>query len=359
MSNYIYHGGLKKCIVLDLDNTLWGGIVGEDGLNGIKLGLSPPGSYFVAFQQALIDLYNQGIILAVNSKNNFNDIMAVISTHPNMILKEHHFAALRINWDDKVKNLRELAQELNIGLDSMVFLDDDPVNRLLVRTILPEVEVPDLPEDPKQFVKFLQSLPYFRIEVVTDEDKMRGSFYVTERLRKEHEKKFTLPKDFLKSLETEVHSYLDDPVCAPRLAQLTAKTNQFNTNKQPMSEDEIRRYVADPKYAVFHAEAKDRFGNHGIIAFALVNKIEQKWIIESLLVSCRVLGRGIEEAFLESIRKSAMHHGAEWLEIVFSPTAKNQPAKNFVEKHFNEYTLPVAKEDFMPGWVRLHANGEA
>lgn len=350
---------MKKCIVLDLDNTLWGGIVGEDGLNGIQLGLTPPGNYFLAFQQALLDLYNQGVILAVNSKNNFSDALAAIRTHPNMILKEHHFAALRINWDDKAKNLRELAKELNIGLDSMVFLDDDPTSRLLVRTVLSEVETPDLPEDPQKLVKFLQSLPYFKREAVTDEDKMRGSFYVTERLRKEHEKKFSSLEDFLKSLAIEVHSYLDDSQGVPRLAQLTAKTNQFNTNKQPMDEDEIRRYIADPKYAVFHAEARDRFGSHGVIAFALVNKGEQQWIIESLLLSCRILGRGIEEAFLESIRSIALRQGAERLEVVFKPTDKNQPARDFVERYFNEYTLPVSKEDFKPGWIRLHLNGEA
>lgn len=359
MSTYISPNSVKKCIVLDLDNTLWGGIIGEDGLEGIKLGLTPPGSYFLAFQQALLDLYNQGVILAINSKNNFNDAIAVLRTHPNMILKEHYFAAMRINWDDKVKNLRELAKELNIGLDSMVFLDDDPTNRLLIRTVLTEVETPDLPDNPDKFVKFLHSLPYFKIAVTTDEDKMRGSFYVTERLRKEQEKKFASPEDFLKSLKTEVHCFLDDTSCISRLAQLTAKTNQFNTNKRSMSEDEIRQYAADPKYTVFHAEAGDCFGNHGVIAFALVSKGEKKWVIESLLMSCRVLGRGIEEAFLESIRSTAARQEVERLDVMFKPTDKNKPAGDFIEKYFNEYTFPVSQKSCAPGWIRLRLNGEA
>ena len=152
---------MKKCIVLDLDNTLWGGVVGEDGINGIKLDTETPGNGFLAFQQALLDLLEQGIILAINSKNNYEDAIGVIKEHPNMILKEKHFVAMRINWQDKVENMRELAKELNIGLDSMVFLDDDPLNRGLVQAELPEVEAPELPQDPAKYAKFLINLPYF------------------------------------------------------------------------------------------------------------------------------------------------------------------------------------------------------
>lgn len=191
---------MKKCVVLDLDNTLWGGVIGEDGMEGIALSLAPPGNSFVAFQQALLDLYNKGIILAINSRNNEADAFEVIRNHPNQILKEHHFAAYRINWNDKASNIRELAKELNIGLDSMVFLDDDKTNREMVRALVPEVEVPELPESPKEYTKFLNSLDYFSTEVITDEDKMRGNLYVTERLRKEQEKAFTSKEEFLESL---------------------------------------------------------------------------------------------------------------------------------------------------------------
>lgn len=152
---------MKKCLILDLDNTLWGGVVGEDGIDGIELSLSAPGNSFMAFQQAILDHYDRGVILAINSRNNPEDAMDVIRNHPNMILKEHHFAALRMNWNDKAENIRDLAKELNIGLDSMVFLDDDPTNRALVRSLVPEVTVPELPADQREYTRFLNSLPYF------------------------------------------------------------------------------------------------------------------------------------------------------------------------------------------------------
>src|SRR3989344_1885190 len=146
---------MKKFIVLDLDNTLWGGIVGEVGTGGIDLGLDDRGANFVAFQQMLLDLYGQGFILAINSKNNLNDAMEVIRDHPHMVLREKHFGALRINWEDKVENMQSIAKELNIDLNSLVFLDDDPTNRSLVKALLPEVEVPDLPENPELYTRFL------------------------------------------------------------------------------------------------------------------------------------------------------------------------------------------------------------
>src|SRR3989344_3731074 len=196
---------MKKCLVLDLDNTLWGGIVGEDGMEGIKLDAP-----FIAFQQTILDLANRGIILAVNSRNNFEDAIKVFREHPNMILKENHIAAWRINWNDKANNIRELAQELNIGLDSMVFLDDDETNRNLVSSLLPEVAVPELPKQSEKYAKFLLSLPYFQNIALTDEDKMRGNMYVTERLRKELEKQFTSKEEFLNTLDLEVRYYVDD-----------------------------------------------------------------------------------------------------------------------------------------------------
>jgi len=239
---------MKKCLVLDLDNTLWGGVIGEDGKDGIALSLTPPGNSFMAFQQAILDHYDRGVILAINSRNNENDVWDVIRNHPNQILKEKHFAAYRINWNDKAENIKELAKELNIGLDSMVFLDDDPTNRAMVRALVPEVEVPELPVDPKEYTQFLNSLPYFESLVITDEDKMRGNLYVTERLRKEEEKQYESKEDFLKSLDLSLFIFKDDNSCIPRLSQLTGKTNQFNTLKQPLSEDEISEYIKNENH---------------------------------------------------------------------------------------------------------------
>lgn len=344
---------MKKCIVLDLDNTLWGGVIGEEGFNNIALSLVPPGASFIAFQQALHDLHDRGVILAINSSNNSEDALEVIRTHPNMILKENHFAAQRINWNDKVANMRELAAELNIGLDSMVFLDDSPLNREAMRTFLPEVETPELPVDPTQYAKFLHALPYFNAQAITDEDKMRGNLYVTERLRKEAEKQFENREAFLKSLGIELTVCEDDASSLARLSQLTEKTNQFNTKKRPLSEKEIETFIQDRFYAVFHAQAVDQFGDQGIIAFALIHKGKDLWRIESFLMSCRVVGRGIEDAFLAAIAQRAREEGAHSISITFEPSEKNELARSFVERIFkNSSSVPVLQL-LKPDWVTL------
>jgi FkbH-like protein len=343
---------LKKCIVLDLDNTLWGGVVGEDGFDGITLSLNAPGAYFIAFQQALRDLYDRGVILAINSKNNPDDALSVIRAHPNMILKENHFAAMRINWAEKSDNLRELAKELNIGLDSMVFLDDSPHNRENVRALVPEVETPELPADPAQYVKFLHSLPYFAANAITDEDNMRGNLYVTERLRKEVEKSFINHEEFLKSLGTELHFFEDDPRALARLAQLTEKTNQFNVKKRPLNEREIQNFIESDDYAVFHAQAIDQFGDQGIIAFALVRKEKKLWHIESLLMSCRVIGRGIEDAFIAEIAARAARSGALALSIAFELSDKNEPARVFVDRVFGN-ARTVSSDTMRPPHIKI------
>lgn len=343
----------KKCIVLDLDNTLWGGIIGEDGMEGIALSMSAPGAHFIAFQQALRDLHDRGVILAINSKNNPEDALQVIRKHPNMILRENHFAASRINWEDKAQNMRELAKELNIGLDSMVFLDDSPHNRENVRTNLPEVETPELPTDPSEYVKFLHSLPYFIANTITDEDKMRGNLYVTERLRKAAEKEYTDRGSFLKSLGMELQFFEDDASALARLSQMTEKTNQFNVKKRPMTEVEIQKFMDSEEYVVFHARAVDQFGDHGIIAFALVRREKHLWHIESLLMSCRVLGRGIEEAFIAEIVKRAARAGAKSVQVTFEQSDKNMPAREFVDRIFGAEREISVDTIERPEWIKI------
>ena len=343
---------LKKCIVLDLDNTLWGGIIGEDGQDGIALSLKPPGNSFMAFQQALRDYYDRGIILAINSRNNEDEAMEVIRTHPNMILKENHFAARRINWKDKVENLKELAEELNISLDSMVFLDDDPVNRQLVQTLLPEVLTPELPENPEEYVAFLNSLAYFDSNIITNEDLMRGNFYVTERLRREEERNFTNKEDFLRNLNLELIIYEDSSSHLERLSQLTEKTNQFNTLKKPLSTEEISQYIKSPQHTVFYAKLRDKFGDHGIIAFALAKRDENSWNIESFLMSCRVFGRNVENAFLGEIIGRGIVQGIKKISIAFEETPKNAPAKEFVTEHFNQGEHNMNKKPYIPPWIK-------
>lgn len=344
---------MKKCLVLDLDNTLWGGVVGEEGINGIALSLTPPGNSFIAFQQAILDHYDRGIILAINSRNNPKDAWEIIRSHPNMILKENHFAAHRINWNDKAENLKELAKELNIGLDSMVFLDDDPTNRELVKATLPEVLVPDLPEDPAEYARFLNSLGVFDFKVITDEDKMRGNLYVTERLRKEEEKTAVSKEEFLKNLKLEMNFYEDDDSCLPRLAQLTEKTNQFNVDKKPLTESDISYYIKSPDHHIFYARLEDKFGDYGVIAFAVVEEENNRWHISTMLMSCRVFGREVEEAFFGAICKRAEHYGVKEISIVFKESEKNAPAYEFVKKHFGESGKFIKVKSHTPKWIKV------
>jgi FkbH-like protein len=269
-----------------------------------------------------------------------------------MILKEPLFAAMRINWNDKVQNMRELAEELRIGLDSMVFLDDDPTNRAAMRTFIPEVETPELPKNPAEYAKFLISLPYFPAQALTDEDKMRGNLYVTERLRMESEKAYVSRDEFLKSLGIEIRVFEDNPVALARLSQLTEKTNQFNIKKVPLREEDIQSAIDSDDSHVFHAQVTDRFGDSGITAFALVHEKDDTWHIESLLMSCRVLGRGVEDAFVSAIAKRAEEGGASELSIAFEETSKNKPAADFIARVMNDKRTSVSSIK-APAWVTV------
>jgi FkbH-like protein len=342
----------KKCLVLDLDNTLWGGVVGEDGLEGISLSTSAPGNSFVAFQQAIIDYYNRGIILAINSRNNFEDAISVIRTHPNMILRENHFATMRINWLDKVENIKDIARELNIGLDSMVFIDDDPTNRESVRFMLPQVETPELPSDPRNYAQFLHSLSYFPPDQLTDEDKLRGNLYVTERLRKEEEKQFSSRQDFLSSLKLELSIFKNDDSCLPRLSQLTEKTNQFNAFKRPMSMEEISAYMRSGNFSVYHARLTDRFGDYGVIALALVERMHNTLKFRALLMSCRVFGRGVEDAFVGTIINQEVSKGVLTVGIDFVQSEKNIPVVEFIARHFTNYSRGATLIE-LPPWITI------
>jgi len=349
----------KKCLVLDLDNTLWGGIVGEDGIKGIQLGFTPPGSSYLAFQQALLDLHNRGIILAVNSKNNHDDAMEVISNHPHMVLRENHFAAWRINWNNKAENIREIAKELNIGTDSMVFLDDDPMNRLLVRAELPEVAVPDLPLQPEQYAAFLLEMPYFaKGGTITDEDKMRGNFYVTERMRVEAEESASSRSDFLKDLGVVATIFENDKSSATRLAQMTGRTNQFNVLKKEYTTAEIEAFCDSGAHMVFSVAARDRFGDYGIIGLAVADTRAMPWRIESFLMSCRALGRGIEDAFFLHMAAHAKEKGSVGIAVRFKKSEKNAPAELFLKRVCRRwvdgyYTYDPSRPITEPAWVAV------
>lgn len=319
----------KKCIVLDLDNTLWGGVLGEDGLDGIKIGGDYPGKAFAFFQEALLELEKSGVILTVCSKNNEADVLEAWERVPSMILRKEHFAACRINWQDKAANIREMAQELNIGLDSMVFLDDNPSERELVSQFLPEVAVPAFPEHPYELPLFFQSLVenYFQVYSVTEEDRKKTTQYQANAARAEAQKQFTDYASFLRSLQIQVTVSEADEVTIPRIAQMTQKTNQFNLTTRRYQDSDIRQFLQDG-WRIWSVSVSDRFGDSGITGCALVHGTD----IDSFLLSCRILGKGIESVFLKSVLSVLKKDGCQAVTAHYVPTRKNAQVAEFYEK---------------------------
>ncbi len=341
-------GRSKKCIVLDLDNTLWGGIIGEDGIEGIRLGPTSPGAEYLDFQRVLLSLYNRGIILAVNSKNNPDDALKVLREHPYQLLREEHFAALRINWQNKVQNLIELAQEINIGLDSMVFIDDSPQERAQVRQALPEVLVVDLPENPRLYRATLERLNVFDVLSLTPEDMRRGEMYVGKRKRAELQQSAASLEDFLRTLQLRVEIKLADDFDMPRVVQLIGKTNQFNLTTRRYTDAEVRGFRESPDVRVYRMAVSDRFGDEGIVGVAIVRSEKDAWVIDSFLMSCRVIGRNVETAFLAKIASDARENGVRRLIGEYIPTKKNVPARDLYERH--GFELIGTDEDGVTRW---------
>ncbi len=323
----------KKCIVLDLDNTLWGGIVGEDGLEGIKLGPDPAGRPFVEFQKVIKSLLKSGVILAINSKNNSEDAMKVIKEHPHMVLKEDDFACLKINWNDKIANMRDISNELNIGLDSMVFFDDDPVNRELIKMSIPEINTIDLPQDPSSYASTLRDLNDFNLLKITDDDFKRAKMYRQEHDRHVLESTTKNLDEYLKKLDIKVKVRLADKFSIPRISQLSLKTNQFNLTTKRYQEEEIKKFVKDDKMVVGYTEVEDKFGKSGITNIFIIKKNNEEWILDTFLLSCRIIGRGIEEGILGKIIEMGGKEGVKKIKAKFIPTQKNKPAENFLSDY--------------------------
>ncbi len=323
-------GTNRKCIVLDLDNTLWGGVVGEDGFDGIELGQTANGKAFVDFQKELLSLWQQGIILAINSKNNFDDAMKVIHEHPEMILREKNFASIQINWNDKAENLLQISDEINIGLNSIVFFDDDKLNQTRIKQEFPEVLTIELPEDPSEFSPLLKELNDFNVLQRTDEDTKRGQMYTEQRKRKELEKSVSNLDDFLKELDIKVKMKKSNEFLIPRISQLTLKTNQFNLTTRRYQEEEIKNFSSNTKFIVGCAQVLDKFGDNGITGVYIIKKNDKSWLIDTFLLSCRIMGRGVENAILSQILLDAQKNGIDEIQAEFIPTQKNQPAENFL-----------------------------
>jgi FkbH-like protein len=326
-------GLTRKCVVVDLDGTLWGGVVGEVGPEGIQLGPTVPGAEYVDFQQALLNLTKRGILLAICSKNNTDDVMPVLREHKHMVLREEHFSAIRINWRNKAENLAEIADELNIGLDTLVFLDDNPAERALVRQFLPEVLTVELPRDASQLRSTLEELTDFELLALTREDELRVDQYQANRRRQALERTSASLNAYLHSLEIKADIGRAGQHHVPRLVQMFNKTNQFNSTTRRYQTQEMSRFVTSSGHRVYVLEVADRFGEHGLVGAAIVRDEGETWYIDSFLLSCRVMGLSVETALLKRIYDGARAHNVQRLVGEFIATAKNGPTADFYGRH--------------------------
>ena len=358
-----YKGIRKKCIVLDLDNTLWGGVIGQDGIENIVLSNDGLGKSFYDFQIELLKLYNQGIILAICSKNSEEVAMEAINNHPYMILKPEHFAATKINWDNKAQNIKQIAEELNIGVDSLVFLDDSHFERGLVKQELPEVTVPNLPEDPVYYPKFLKELDYFNFHKLTEDDFKRNASYQANKDRKKLESAFTDITSFLESLEMKVKVKKIDDFSFPRAVQLIQKTNQFNVTTRRHSEAEMKVLYNDDTCSILEMSVEDKFGDYGLVGIAITkeNQENSEMYIESFIMSCRVIGRNVETAFLSFIYDLAKEKKIITIKGEIIPTPKNAPCRdlyhrhNFKERQDGFWIFDITKADIVcPDYIRIN-----
>lgn len=325
-------GIVKKCVIVDLDNTLWGGVIGDDGIDGIQLGELGDGPAFAALQLWLLELKRRGILLAVCSKNNEDTAKEAFEKHPEMILRLDDIAMFVANWDNKADNIRSIQKTLNIGMDSLVFLDDNPFERNLVREMLPEVTVPELPEDPSAVPAYLASLHLFEAVSFSDEDASRTAQYQAEASRSAAQASYGSYEDYLKALEMKAEILPFDSFHYPRIAQLTQRSNQFNLRTIRYSESDIAEIANDPRCLTRYMTLTDKFGEHGLISVVICKEQAQDTLfIDTWLMSCRVLRRGVEECLFDAIVRMAADAGYRYLAAEYIPTAKNKMVADFYE----------------------------
>ena len=324
-------GRSRKCIVLDLDNTLWGGVVGETGPLGIALGPGYPGIAFQNFQRTLLRLWERGVILAIASKNNLADVEEVFEKNQHFILKKEHFASIRANWEDKSENIVDIAKELNIGTDSMVFIDDSPLERESMRKERPEVFVPEFSVAPEEYVSTLLSFNVFHQMSLTEEDKNKGQMYAQERERTAVLNHTKNKKEYIAELGITMRVFEGEDNNIPRVSQLTLKTNQYNLTTKRYSEADIRRFLKEG-WRAYSAEVADTFGEYGVVIVALITPEGKDARLDTFLMSCRVMSRDIEFAFLEHLIKKLHAAGFKKMTASFITTAKNAPSKEFLSE---------------------------
>jgi len=341
--NIAYLKNIKKIIVLDLDNTLWGGVIGEDGISGINLSEDGIGKAFRDFQRTLKYITDLGIILAICSKNNLSDVKNCFKNHPMMILRFSDFVSKKVNWNDKVTNINEISRELDIGLDSIIFIDDNVVERTLINENIPEVITPQFPEDPVYLNKWFICdviYKYFPIISLTNEDKNKINQYKFNKERKKISGELDL-KSFINNLKINSKIYVDDERFVERTSQLTQKTNQFNMTTKRYSIIDIEKFIKSNKYYVFNLEYEDRFNNEGIVCSSILKINGTSAIIDTFLMSCRVIGRNVEYKFLDQIIEFLDNRklNLKRLKAQFIPTNKNAVS----EKFFSEYGMEIIR----------------
>jgi len=326
-------GKTRKCLVLDLDNTLWGGVIGDDGLEGIRLGQgSAEGEAYLAIQRTALEYRARGIVLAVSSKNDEAVAREPFRTHPEMLLREEHIAVFQVNWQDKASNLRAIAERLNIGIDSLVFLDDNPFEREQVRRELPLVAVPELPADPALYPAALAWSGYFEAVTISAEDRKRADFYQANAARTAVLADNSDMDSYLRSLDMTCTIRPFDRLGRARIAQLINKSNQFNLTTRRCTENEVAAMETASDKFTMQIRLGDKFGDSGMISVIVFDKSGDNWINDGWLMSCRVLGRRVEEAALAHVCAAAKAQGAKQLIGRYLPSAKNQMVANHYGK---------------------------
>jgi FkbH-like protein len=317
-------GKAKRVLVLDLDNTLWGGLIGDDGISGIELGTgSARGEVFLALQRLALQYKDRGVVLCVASKNAEDVAREVFRSHPEMLIRESDVALFQINWQDKPSNISAMAEALELGLDTFVFIDDSPAERKQMRDTLPQIETPELPNDPSAWLEIIQAAGYFEQLSFSAEDRARTDYYKGNALRSIHAKKIGNHEEFLKSLGMTITVEPFNALGRQRIAQLIAKSNQFNLTTRRYSEAEVASLETDPGAETLQVRLQDMFGDNGMISIVICRKHGGVWEIDTWIMSCRVLGRGIEQALLAILVNRARAAGARELQGVYIPTPKN------------------------------------
>ncbi len=349
----------KKLIVLDLDNTLWGGVVGDVGVENLILGgHNPSGEAFKDFQLALKSIVNRGVVLAIISKNEESIAMHAIENHPEMILRKKDFVSWRINWDDKAKNIFEIAQELKLGLDSIVFLDDNSFERERIKHALPDVLVPDFPSDPMMYKHFLLELDCFNTISTTYEDLKRTKLYALEKERSENKIEFSDIESWLKSIDIKVKCEGLNENNFQRVLQLLNKTNQMNLSTHRYSEFDLKEIIDNSVREFFAFSVKDNFGDAGLTGIIGIRQDNDVLILTDFVLSCRVIGRKVEETMLSVVIDLAVKKGCQSVEANFIQTEKNKPCLDFFKssgfiENGNQFKWNCEEDYIRPYYVEL------